>query len=202
MSKRCEFHVHLTDRTSSIFVLSDAAVIDDLLQSKDPPKFFSQTNIAFKNAAGVTLIPVSAIARLDVKANPPAGWKMHLPASATIKIISQEEFKGRYKPYLKLEQTRRKFRETGQAFQGFAYLRLADNQRVVLEISSEIPTAIEQRGVIESLLKAPALFFEGAGGVVSFVNPANVIRIDLLPGMPEIAPAAWAATEKSGPSKQ
>lgn len=188
-----DIEVHLVDGSSSTFVQSDPAAIDRILKDLDPKRqIFDRPRISFEGSASVTVIPVASIARLNVHAEPALEWPAG-PFGGQVLEIGKEDLLAKYRPDEDESLTRKAKRKPGDRFHGFAHMILANREHLVMEIESLVSDPMDQRMAVNRVWSRSTIHIRRAGGGCTIINIANLLRLDLLPGQPEVAPGAWPA---------
>lgn len=196
MIQPMEVHLLLTDGTRSSFKVEDKKTIFEFFDRPKPPDFFGSTYFAVEGSHRIAVFPGHQIATLDLETTEPVAWKMHMGIEAgQIEEASAEELRKALRP----ENWKQFDRDAGGVkrgdFEGYVRFRLSHGNARVARVRTTTPPSMQQRMLLETLLKRSMFFFPRVGGGLCFINPAAVSRLDLLPGLPEIAPGALKGTE-------
>jgi hypothetical protein len=175
------------------YTQADAQANQKLLETFEPMKLFSQPYFAVESSDGVSVFPCSMIARVELVADPDPGWAIGSRFPATqIREVTRAEMERAFSGGEGAELIR-KSRSSGEDFRGFVVLMMTDAEEVIIEINTRVAVVPDQKLFLETLRGLNTLFFPAAGGGYIFVNTANLLRMNILPGQPNIAPRAWRA---------
>lgn len=186
-----EIAVRLVDGTVNRFAQSDTALIMANIERVNPRKLYEEPHITIECSEGVLIYPTSGVVRIDFTMDFEPDWSLpHL--NTAFKELTQEEFNALYTPEKDASLLREKSFSPGDEFHGLVHLSLAYNADAYFEVKTKLhEIRMEQGMVLSSVLKGSTISFPSAGGGYAFLNLANVLRFDLLPGQPDIAPKAW-----------
>lgn len=188
-----DLRVHLADGSSYAFQQPDPEACRKSLERFEPHKLFAQPYFSIEGADRVTLFPSSRITHLDLSLDPDPGWSMiGRDPETNIQEISGADFKSILGSAAGAGLTRRA-RTPGEEFYGFVLFLLAGHAELILELHTRVAIVPEQKRMLEWLTGKNTLFFPRAAGGYVFINPAQILRLDILPGQPSIAPLAWRA---------
>jgi len=194
---RLEIHVNLVDGSVSKFLQDDSDAIQKILDGFSPNTLFDQPYLIIETPTSVAIFPSKNIARIEIHLDKKPTWKPRWKPRwanriAKIKDVTAE-FGRRVPDYDDLPLSHQRRKKPGDRFHGFGYIRLANKEEIILEVNTRLADEVTQKSGLHAILGESTIFFPKAGGGFSFINTANIVRLELLPGQPEVAPNAWPA---------
>ncbi|MCE5230404.1 hypothetical protein LLG95_12535 [bacterium] len=188
-----EIRVHLVDGSVCAYAQSDPDANKNMMEGFEPLRLFSQPYFAVESIDGVTVFPCSKIARVEMFPDPDPGWVVgpRFP-NTRVREVTRADLERALTGDEGAELIR-KNRAPGENFHGFVVLMMADAAEVVIEIQTRVAFVPDQKLFLEMLSGLNTMFFPGNSGGYVFVNTANLMRMNILPGQPDIAPRAWRA---------
>ena len=182
-SSALEIHVHSTDGSCARFA-QDAEAGAKTLQTLQPARFFSQSALLLQSAQTLTMMPPSAVARVDFVGSPAqfaelgavqSGWKEVDEATWNAHCSA---------PDAAPDAT------AGATAPTLIAICLQGGARVFIEARMETPSVLQQRQSLQNLFNAPAQLFARPGGGASLLNPAAIVEVVFCPA-PEAPTTAW-----------
>lgn len=185
-----ELEVRMIDGTSHHFSQSEASQIEKFLTVFQPNKIFSQGTFVAETDRSVLILPTANIVSFEFVMDANPGWRLSAP-EAKMRRLDKTEFQELFKTQTDPKLARGGEMKQGDTYYGFIHINLAPSKHLVLEVEAEIGTAMDQRSLVTHLFNSPAIVLGEGSGRISIINPSHVLRIDLYPGQPNIAPFAF-----------
>lgn len=202
MIEPMDVHIVLMDGTKAGFHVTEPKSLFQFFDRPKAPDLFSTTFFAVENSHRVAVFPTQQIATIDFATTRSIPWKMPTGTEdGVLGEVTREDLIAALRPENWKQFDREKAFAKDGTFEGFVQMSLAGGTRRIVKIRTTRPPSMQQRMLLEPLLKRPMFFFPRVGGGLCFVHTAAVRRLDLLPGMPEIAPGALTGIEISNKSE-
>jgi hypothetical protein len=196
-SSPIEIHFFLTNGLVKKFYYQDSQIIQTILDTIKPQKFFTQDFIIITSDTFHAYYPSQSVCRVDfVMENTPA-W-ITMDKDWNILQISEEEFRQRYPLERKKLLQRGQSPSLDEPHHGFTKIELINSQKLFLEVQGKAKLKQERVFLIHKLFYAPTLYYKRKNNGVIFINPTKIVNMTFYPGPGVSPPTAFPTEPQSG----
>lgn len=184
MRQTLEIVIYLTDGSFHRFKQDDPGLIALILNTLAPPGVFAQRQILIAGSYFMSGIPSQSITRMDIVGVdlPPM---RHAGSIVHIEEISEKELDLYAKPRFSDQRRSELVVHVGQETESIAEINLNDTQRIGLKFRYQADISADRRQLLQVFTGSVPLFGNRKGGGTIFINPTNVVRWAIYPGIPD-----------------
>ena len=189
-----EIRIHDIGGGVSRFVQKDPKQIREILGNLQPSQVFSQGNLFISDTDSMNIIAVARVTRVDFVTTERIEIKRQEKIIAVELLGSEAEFRGLAASTIgdKTPPVDAAGKSSGVtvAFVAFA---LADSQQVYPKFRGQLGAGVDLHSTVRRIFDYPVIQIEPAQGGLVLLNPANITRMTVYPGLKEPPRNAWLA---------
>jgi hypothetical protein len=182
-----DIRVYLNNGDILDFSQLDSALVQATIAELQAGKLFAGNSLILGSGASCTLLPPSAISRIDVLTGLPVSFPQTL-GSNTALIEDEEVFR------LRAKAATTAFHEgvaPGEQFTGYVGFDMLGGHRLMLEVERVLQNQLQFFTNLHHLLEIPVMAFPHPRGGAIFVNVVNVSALSTAPGFAEYPKGTW-----------
>lgn len=180
-----EIHVHLCDGSVSRFAQSDANLAAQMLESLQPARFFAQPSLIFAGEDSLTAFPAGEVARVDFLGPATAVLRSAGPQDGDWQEVDESAWNQQC-------SASRGAHEPGEVAQTVLSIQSAGGGQTYIQIVSSVPSAMQQRQILQNLFSGPSHILQRLGGGATLINTAKIVKVVFCPAL-EAPTTAWQA---------
>ena len=188
-----QLRIHLSDGSVESFVQADEAKAQQIWDSVDPVRLFTQQRLVVAATHSKSVFVCSEIVRLDILEQCFRCWEFPGGYADVVELSAQDFRERAHLDEPALMPEREKPTPVGDLLVSFLKLNLRNHSPIHLMVEIPVKLPAESQAFMQFLLSKTALHMRLADGGVGVVNLAHLAGYTVYPGVAQVPGDSWLA---------